>query len=145
MFDEFIDLIIAYRVEDKEYNRRQNKFSSLWFLMKCVCGYVMSIEKGNHLYWDKIIVFFNKYVDEIEAVRKDLANITAKDMSGNTYLKYVKKRDYMRGLKADLSVWIRVMSDIEFFKVSDTYTEEQKAIILKKLEVLKKYAQSPSL
>ena len=64
-------------------------------------------------------------------------------MFDNTYFKRVKKRDYLRGLKADLSVWIRVMSDIEFLKVSGTYPEEQKAIILKKLKVLKKYAQAP--
>lgn len=143
IFNKFIDLIINYRVEDKEYNCRQNKFSSLWFLMKSVCCYAMYIEKGNYLYWEKLITFFNKYVEEIEAISKDLDNIATKEMFDNTYFKRVKKRDYLRGLKADLSVWIRVMSDIEFLKVSGTYPEEQKAIILKKLNVLKKYAQAP--
>ena len=49
----------------------------------------------------------------------------------------------MRGLKGDLKMWVRVIRDFHFPKLSEGLSEEQKADILRRFDELKKYTEMP--
>ena len=54
-----------------------------------------------------------------------------------------RKLKYLRGLKGNLGVWLHVMRDLKFPRLSQGLTEEQKSDILRRFDELQKYTAEP--
>ncbi len=140
LYDMLLEKAISYSVSDAaEYRRRQIQYEKLWFISFNAFVDAQSIDSVNTGRWDKMFCFFEKRVEEI----RDIEEICRQGRGLNPTKATKQRRDYLRGIKGDLGLWLHVMRDLYFPRLSQGLTEEQKADILRRFDELQKYTAEP--
>ena len=139
LYDSLLEHAISQEVTIKEYNRRQNWFAELWDVAWRAFIRAQSKQGNNFEYWDKIFMFYQKYINEILEVERTLAKTPLELWSRQDS----QKGTYLYGIKGELKTWVRVMRDFYFPNMSKNYTTEQKDDILRRFKEVEKHTITP--
>ena len=139
LYDQLFEMAMSHDATATDYYSRQNWYCALFYMAGQVFTFSQGLRKDSFEDWDKLFLFFKKYTDEITAVEGSLPSVDYQ------YWKWAdaKKGSYLRGLKGDLKMWVRVIRDFHFPKLSEGLSEEQKADILRRFDEVKKYTEMP--
>ena len=139
LLDQFFEMAIAQEVTATEYNRRQCWFDMLWFMSFGAFITVQEKLGNDYEYWDKMFRFFAKYTNEIGAVERTLPKNHSSLWKESTW----NKGRYLHGIRCDLKTWVRVIRDFYYPKLTEDFTQEQKADIMRRFKEVEKYTVTP--
>ena len=140
LYDDLLEMAICQPIPQSEnYYERQNEYTKHWFIAYNAFMAAQLMRDKDYECWDKLFRFYGKYVDEICALEDVCKCASRNDFSTAS----TRKLNYLKGLRGNLDVWLHVMRDLKFPRLSQGLTEEQKADILRRFDELQKYTAEP--
>ena len=130
LLDQLLKMTVEHRVDDTILYHRQIRYRCLWSVAMNAFCFAQEKHSQDFEYWDKLFGFYAKYTDEIKAVEC-------------SQIKTYESNRYLLGIKDDFKMWLHVMRDLYFPRLSQGLTEEQKADILRRFDELQKYTAEP--
>ena len=140
LYDRLLGMAIAQEVTQTNLYHRENWYAKLWFLAMNSFCFAQGMQGNSFEYWDRMFMFFYKYVDEIVDVEMGLPSTDSIHWKRSD----VEKGSYLHGLRGSLKTWVHVMRRYFDLKLSKGLTVEQKADVCRRLDELNKYTITPT-
>ena len=130
LLDLLLEMAVEHHIDDTVLYSRQIRYRYLWNVAMNAFCFAQEKHPQDFKYWDRLFRFYDKYINEIKAVEC-------------SQIKTYESNRYLLGIKDDFKMWLHVMRDLYFPRLSQGLTEEQKSDILRRFDELQKYTAEP--